>query len=205
MSRPPCRSWSGSTARTPSRAGRSSPRPAHPRIVPAATMLEAAERAASTRERGGGVSVLVGADTRLVVQGITGKEGTFHTLRNRAYGTNVVAGVTPGKGGHDVDGIPVFDTVADAVARDRREHVDDLRAAEVRGGGDPRGGRCGRRARRVHHRRHPGEGHGAGPRVPAGPRHDRSSGRTARASSRRGCRTSASSRARCACRGGSAS
>ena len=63
------------------------------------------------------MSILVGADTRLVVQGLTGKEGTFHTLRNRAYGTNVVAGVTPGKAGQDVEGIPVFDTVADA-ARD---------------------------------------------------------------------------------------
>jgi len=61
------------------------------------------------------MSILVGADTRLVVQGLTGKEGTFHSLRNRAYGTNVVAGVTPGKAGHDVEGIPVFDTVADAV------------------------------------------------------------------------------------------
>jgi len=61
------------------------------------------------------VSVLVGADTRLLVQGMTGKEGTFHTLRNQAYGTNVVAGVTPGKGGQDVEGIPVFDTVAEAV------------------------------------------------------------------------------------------
>ena len=61
------------------------------------------------------MSVLVGADTKLVVQGITGSEGTFHTLRNRAYGTDVVAGVTPGKAGQDVDGIPVFDTVADAV------------------------------------------------------------------------------------------
>jgi succinyl-CoA synthetase alpha subunit len=61
------------------------------------------------------VSVLIGSDTRLVVQGITGREGTFHTLRNRAYGTNVVAGVTPGKGGQDLEGIPVFDTVAGAV------------------------------------------------------------------------------------------
>ena len=61
------------------------------------------------------MSVLVGSDTRLVVAGITGKEGTFHTLRNRAYGTRVVAGVTPGKAGQDVDGIPVYDTVADAV------------------------------------------------------------------------------------------
>ena len=61
------------------------------------------------------MSVLVGADTRLVVQGITGREGTFHTLRDRAYGTNVVAGVTPGKAGENVEGIPVFDTVIDAV------------------------------------------------------------------------------------------
>ena len=61
------------------------------------------------------MSVLVDADTKLLVQGMTGKEGTFHTLRNRAYGTDVVAGVTPGKGGQDIEGIPVFDTVAEAV------------------------------------------------------------------------------------------
>jgi succinyl-CoA synthetase alpha subunit len=61
------------------------------------------------------VSVFVGTETKLVVQGITGREGTFHTLRNRAYGTSVVAGVTPGKAGGDVEGIPVFDTVVDAV------------------------------------------------------------------------------------------
>ena len=61
------------------------------------------------------MSVLVGTETKLLVQGITGSEGTFHTLRNRAYGTDVVAGVTPGKAGQDVEGIPVFDTVADAV------------------------------------------------------------------------------------------
>ena len=61
------------------------------------------------------MAILVSEETRLVVQGITGREGTFHTLRNRDYGTQVVAGVTPGKGGTDVDGIPVFDTVADAV------------------------------------------------------------------------------------------
>ncbi len=61
------------------------------------------------------MSVLVGAETKLVVQGITGREGTFHTLRNRDYGTHVVAGVTPGKAGADVEGIPVFDTVVDAV------------------------------------------------------------------------------------------
>ena len=61
------------------------------------------------------MAIVVGRETRLVVQGITGREGSFHALRNRAYGTNVVAGVTPGKGGEAVEGIPVFDTVLDAV------------------------------------------------------------------------------------------
>jgi succinyl-CoA synthetase alpha subunit len=61
------------------------------------------------------VSILVDNDTRLVVQGLTGREGSFHAQRNRHYGTKVVAGVTPGKGGTDVDGVPVFDTVAEAV------------------------------------------------------------------------------------------
>ena len=63
------------------------------------------------------MSILVDKDTRLVVSGITGREGTFHSLRNRDYGTNVVAGVTPGKGGQDVDGIPVFNTFHDAVEK----------------------------------------------------------------------------------------
>jgi len=62
------------------------------------------------------VAIVVDADTKLVVQGLTGSEGRFHGLRNRTYGTDVVAGVTPGKGGQDVEGIPVFDTVADAVS-----------------------------------------------------------------------------------------
>ena len=61
------------------------------------------------------MAVLLDGDTRVVVQGITGKEGRFHTLRNREYGTNVVAGVTPGKAGQDIEGIPVFDTVSEAV------------------------------------------------------------------------------------------
>ncbi|MDP8957326.1 MAG: succinate--CoA ligase subunit alpha, partial [Actinomycetota bacterium] len=61
------------------------------------------------------MSVLVDQTTKVVVQGITGKEGSFHAQRNRGYGTQVVAGVTPGKGGQSVDGIPVFDTVAEAV------------------------------------------------------------------------------------------
>ena len=62
------------------------------------------------------MAILVDDGTRLVVQGLTGREGSFHAQRNREYGTQVVAGVTPGKGGSDVDGVPVFDTVAEAVA-----------------------------------------------------------------------------------------
>jgi succinyl-CoA synthetase alpha subunit len=62
------------------------------------------------------MAIIVDQSTRLVVQGLTGSEGRFHGLRNRSHGTNVVAGVTPGKGGQDVEGIPVFDTVVEAVA-----------------------------------------------------------------------------------------
>ena len=62
------------------------------------------------------MSVLVDRGSRVLIQGITGKEGSFHTEQMRAFGTNVVAGVSPGKGGADQNGVPVFDTVADAVA-----------------------------------------------------------------------------------------
>ena len=61
------------------------------------------------------MAIIVDRGTKLVVQGLTGSEGRFHVLRNRAYGTSLVAGVTPGKGGQDVEGVPVFDTVAEAV------------------------------------------------------------------------------------------
>jgi succinyl-CoA synthetase alpha subunit len=61
------------------------------------------------------LAVLVDETTKVVVSGMTGREGRFHALRNREYGTRVVAGVTPGKAGRDVEGIPVFDTIADAV------------------------------------------------------------------------------------------
>src|SRR5215469_16739297 len=62
------------------------------------------------------MSIFVNEKTRVLVQGLTGGQGRFHGLRNRAYGTKIVAGVTPGKGGQDVEGIPIFDTVAEAVA-----------------------------------------------------------------------------------------
>jgi succinyl-CoA synthetase alpha subunit len=62
------------------------------------------------------VSIVVDEGTKLVVSGLTGREGSFHGLRNRDYGTELVAGVTPGKGGQDVDGVPVFDSIAEAVS-----------------------------------------------------------------------------------------
>jgi succinyl-CoA synthetase alpha subunit len=61
------------------------------------------------------VSILIDKDTRLCVSGITGREGTFHAMNNKKYGTNVVSGVTPGKGGQSVDGVPVFNTFHEAV------------------------------------------------------------------------------------------
>ena len=64
------------------------------------------------------MSILIDKNTRVVVQGITGGEGSFHTKQMVEYGSNVVAGVTPGKGGQDVDGIPVFNRVEDAVAKE---------------------------------------------------------------------------------------
>ena len=63
------------------------------------------------------MAVLVGNHTKLIVQGITGREGLFHAKGSRDYGTNVVGGVTPGKGGTEIDGFPVFNTVRDAVAK----------------------------------------------------------------------------------------
>jgi succinyl-CoA synthetase alpha subunit len=65
------------------------------------------------------MSIIVDTDTKLVVSGLTGREGSFHGLRNRGYGTDLVAGVTPGKGGQDVDGVPVFETIEDAVTERR--------------------------------------------------------------------------------------
>ncbi|GAB1415698.1 succinate--CoA ligase subunit alpha [Paludibacter sp.] len=61
------------------------------------------------------MSILINKNTKLLVQGITGRDGSFHTSKMKAYGTNIVAGVSPGKGGHTVEGIPVFNTVEEAV------------------------------------------------------------------------------------------
>jgi len=61
------------------------------------------------------LSIIIDESTKLVVSGLTGREGSFHGLRNRDYGTDLVAGVTPGKGGQEVDGVPVFDSIAESV------------------------------------------------------------------------------------------
>jgi len=83
------------------------------------------------------MSVLVDKNTRLVVQGITGSAGAFHTRQCMDYGTNVVAGVTPGKGGQMFDGkVPVFDTVWEARQKNRMQRVDDIRACGCRCGFD---------------------------------------------------------------------
>ena len=79
--------------------------------------MEGHEDPPARTEGGAVVAIIVDNDTRLVVQGLTGSEGRFHGLRNRNYGTKVVAGVTPGKGGQDVEGVPVFNTVAESVTQ----------------------------------------------------------------------------------------
>jgi len=61
------------------------------------------------------LAIIVNEETKLVISGLTGREGTFHGLRNREYGTDLVAGVTPGKGGQNVEGVPVFDSISEAV------------------------------------------------------------------------------------------
>ena len=112
-SSPTCRSWVRLDG-TNDKEGRALLAEANlPNVRTEATMLGAAEKVV---ELAGLMSILVDGDTRLCVSGMTGREGTFHSLRNRDYGTQVVAGVTPGKGGQDVEGIPVFNTFHDAVA-----------------------------------------------------------------------------------------
>ncbi|MGI8462081.1 MAG: succinate--CoA ligase subunit alpha [Solirubrobacterales bacterium] len=61
------------------------------------------------------MSIIIDSDTKLVISGLTGREGTFHGMRNREYGTDLVAGVTPKKGGQEVEGVPIFDAIKEAV------------------------------------------------------------------------------------------
>ena len=86
------------------------------RLVSKPTMVEAARTAVAMAKGAERMSILVNADTKVIVQGLTGGQGRFYGLRNRAYGTKVVGGVSPKKAGTDVDGIPVFASVKEAVA-----------------------------------------------------------------------------------------
>ena len=78
------------------------------------------------------MSILVDEKTRVVVQGITGNEGLFHTRQMVEYGTKVVAGMTPGKGGQKIDGIPVFNTVSEAVKDTECQCLCYLRSSSIR-------------------------------------------------------------------------
>ena len=80
------------------------------------------------------MSILVDRNTKVITQGMTGETGTFHTQQALAYGTQMVGGVTPGKGGTEHLGLPVFDTVARSGREDRRHRVGDLRPAALRRG-----------------------------------------------------------------------
>ena len=103
-----------------------------PNVYAAKTMDEAAEQVVALATGELDMSILVDKNTRLAVAGITGREGSFHTLNNRAYGTNVVGGINPKKAGENVEGIPVFANWADHRRRDAGQHGDDLRAAAIR-------------------------------------------------------------------------
>ena len=105
------------------------------------------------------MAILVDKNTKVICQGITGSQGTFHTQQALAYGTQVVGGVTPGKGGTKhpdpkLADVPIFDTVMEAQAEDRRHRHLHLRAAALRRRRHPGSHRRRDPADRVHHRRH---------------------------------------------------
>ena len=103
------------------------------------------------------MSILIDKNTKVICQGFTGKNGTFHSEQAIAYGTKMVGGTSPGKGGSTHLGLPVFDTVARGAREDRRRRQRDLRAAAGRGRRDLRSDRRRDPADRLHHRRHPGD------------------------------------------------
>ena len=108
------------------------------------------------------MSILIDKNTKVICQGFTGKNGTFHSEQAIAYGTRMVGGTSPGKGGSTHLGLPVFDTVAEAKAEDRLRRQRDLRAAGRRRRRDLRGDPGRDPAHRLHHRGHPGARHGQG-------------------------------------------
>ena len=115
------------------------------------------------------MAILLDKSTRLLVQGLTGREGTFHAKQAAAYGTTVVGGVTPGKGGTDARRLADLQHVPGRGDGHRRQRVGDLRAAGRRRRRDHGSGRRGHPAGRLHHRGHSDARHDAGADVPQGP------------------------------------
>ena len=107
------------------------------------------------------MSILVDKDSRVICQGITGNQGSFHAEQCMEYGTQVVAGVTPGRGGEEHLGVHVYDTMGEAVVADGRRRQHDLRAGPIRRRCHTRGRRRRYQADRLYHRRHTRLGHGA--------------------------------------------
>ena len=155
-----CRWSSASTAPTRTRGSGSSPRRTSATCT-SRRRCSGRRRPWSSSPGRLAMAIIVAEDTKLVVSGLTGREGTFHGLRNRDYGTDLVAGVTPGKGGQDVDGVPVFDSIAEARgergANTSMIFVPARFAAAGDRGGDRRRGRDGDRD----HRGDPGARHAA--------------------------------------------
>ena len=112
------------------------------------------------------MAVLVDKDTRVICQGLTGRHGSFHSEQAIAYGTAMVGGVTPGKGGTTHLGLPVFDTVADARAATGANASAIYVPPPFCGRCHSRSHRCRDRTDRVHHRRHTGSGHAQGQASP---------------------------------------
>ncbi len=128
-----------------------------------ATARPASTRRPTGRERKEhDMAVLVDKNTKVICQGFTGSQGTFHSEQAIAYGTKMVGGVTPGKGGTDHLDLPVFNSCHEAVAATGARCQRDLRAAAVRRRFDPGSHRRRNAAGRLHHRRHPGARHDEG-------------------------------------------
>ena len=131
------------------------------------TMGEAADKVVALAG-GSLMAVLLDKNTRLIVQGITGREGTFHAKAAAAYHTKVVGGVTPGKGGTTHEGWPVFNTVADAVKETGANASVIFVPPPFAADAIMEAADAGVRARRLHHRRHSRRGHAEGDDVPRG-------------------------------------